>query len=404
VEGRTDSADGTWVHRHDRGDLLASHVRADGTLLVEGFAAREGVLEYRQTDGSIRREFVSTKTLLDSAAGLARATVTLEHPKQDVSPDNVKELGVGDVDGEVTVQDGGFVRVRMAVRRRDAIEAIRGGKQELSPGYRVRIQETPGEHPVHGRYDAVQAERQYNHLAIVDRARGGADVRLRADGLPVAIATSSIRADAAPSVTPTQRGTMKPGLVRLIALLGITQRADSDDAAIDAITDTVTKRKDAEDRLTADRDTQKSRADAAEAKVATVTADRDREKARADAAEAELARVKAEAKTRADADERKGLEELAGALRVDAAKHPKNGELKRALAVAHLGADLRADASDAYVDALLDLARKDHADGREAGARAWDQPAARDDGAPPAVRKSRMADRWGGQPVARGGE
>jgi hypothetical protein len=71
-----------WEHRIDRGELLAVHERADGTLLVDGWAAREGVLEYRTADG-IRRELVTDAVLRRAAPGLARAPVTLEHPDPD---------------------------------------------------------------------------------------------------------------------------------------------------------------------------------------------------------------------------------------------------------------------------------------------------------------------------------
>lgn len=385
---RTDSAD-TWQHRADRGALLAPRVRPDGTLLVEGYAAREGVLDYRRADGTVRRELVPTATLLDAAKGLARAPVTLEHPAGGmVTPENSGDLLVGDVDGEVAVEDGGFVRVKMAVRRRDAIDAVRAGKQELSPGYRVQLDETPGVHPVHGRYDAIQTKREYNHLAIVDRARGGAEVRLRADEAEL---VTTIRADAAPSVT-TKRGTMHAGLVKLLALLGVTPHADSDDAAIEAAVGAVSARKDAADKATTEAATQRARADAAEAKVATLTAERDAAKAKADAADAELVRLRAADQERKDAAARTELEGVAKALGVDPTKHGKLVELKRAIAAKHLGSDLKADASDAYVDALVDLARGTAA-GRKAGSEVWTpQPKTDASDAPrPRVGPSRAA-------------
>jgi hypothetical protein len=370
-EQRTDG-DG-WVHRVDRGQLLRPHVRADGTLLVDGFAAREGVLEYRQADGSTRRELVTRDTLEASAAGLARAPVTLEHPRVDVSPDNVRELGVGDTDGEVRVEDGGFVRVKLAVRRRDAIKAIRGGKHELSPGYRVRIDPTPGVHPVHGRYDAVQTARQYNHLAIVDVARGGPEVRMRTDsGDAVATTVIERRTDAG-----HQEAHVNPRFLRLLTLLGVTSRVDSDDAAIDAACGALDAR-----RKDADAEHQR--------KLDAMTAERDAATARADAAEAWVQALEAAEATRADAAERTELDGLARELGVDPAKHADAAGLRRAIAAAHLGSALRDDASDEYVRALVDLAKAgatERDDGREAGRAAWQggpppAPPARTDAAP----------------------
>jgi hypothetical protein len=354
-----------WHQRFDRGELIASRELPDGTLLVEGFAARPGILEYRNADGSTHRERVTADTLRKSAAGLARASVTLEHPGEDVTPDNVARFGVGDVDGEVVIQDDGFVRVKMAVRRRDAIGAIKGRKkQELSPGYSVSLDETPGVDPELGRYDATQVERRYNHLAIVGVARGGPQVRLRADS---AVATTSISSTAGISPAQPPRGAgMNSRLISLLAMLGISQRVDSEDAALDAAIDKLKERQEAASK--ADRE------------LAAAVQERDTLRARADAAERERDTLRADETKRRDAAERQSLEQIATVLQVDATKHATLGDLKRAVARAHLGTDLRADASDAYVDAMVDLAvQSQKSQGRQAGAQAWSESETRAD-------------------------
>jgi hypothetical protein len=388
---RRDAADPAgepaWVARSDRAPLLGQpHVRADGTLLVEGFAAKAGVMEYRTRDGKVFRELVPEETLRASAHGLGRATVTLHHPDGDVTPENVGDLGVGDTDGEVRVEDGGYVRVRLAVRRSDAIRSIRSGKTvELSPGYLVRLDPTPGEHPVHGRYDAVQVERRYNHLALVDVARGGHDVRLRADSAAVMVDPIA----AAGRTTSTPEARMNAKLARILALLGVTAHVDNDDAAIDQITATVEgaakARKDADDKAAADL---KTAQDALAAKTAEL-----------DASKAENERLKADAQAKADAAEVAELLPVATVLKVDGADKLALPELRKAVARAHLGKDLRADAGDAYVAALVDLAKTAVAErgaGRADGAKVWTDltpPAAKNDAkdeTPPATR----ADSW----------
>lgn len=384
----------TWHERVDRGALLAARRRPDGTLLLEGYAAREGVLEYRNADGTIRRELVPAATLAASASGLARLPVTLEHPRGDVTPDNVAKLGVGDTDGEVRVEDGGYTRVRMAVRRRDAIDAIGAGKRELSPGYKVRLDESPGVHPEHGRYDAVQVERTYNHLAIVDSARGGRTIAVRADA---AVATTVI--DNPSGARSPIEATVNPRFLRLLALLGLTSRVDSDDAAIDAASDALQARKDSAERADTEREAKLAteRAAAATA-LATATARGDTEKARADRAEADLATMKAAEAKRVDAATRLELEAVAGTLGIaDAKAHADTKALKRAIAGKHLGSEVKADAEDAYIDALVDLARKDGAarsDGRKAGREAWTVKAA--EGGAETVKKKpdAMRSRW----------
>lgn len=377
---RHDAADG-WVTRYDRGALLSVHERPDGSLLVSGNAARGGILEYRDAAGRVTRELVPESTLLAANETLGRAPLTLQHPDGDVTPSNVQDLGVGDVDGTIEMA-GGYVQVRVAVRRKDAIDAVRSGQAaELSPGYRVRLDPTPGVDPVHGRYDAVQTERVVNHLALVTRARGGPTVRLRTDA---AEATEPFRADGASTgAKPTRSKTMLSILLQGLALLGIANRYDSEEIAASALVDALRARKDA-----ADADARKAADDLAAAvrerndartALQTMTTERDTQRARADAAETTLGRLQAEAKTRADAAEREGIVDLCTRYRVDGTQElPK---VKRAIAEAFLGTELRADATDAYVDGILAAARKDRADGIEAGGHAWDPtevPARRD--------------------------
>lgn len=217
---RRDEADEpTFVQRYDRGTIMARpHKRSDGSILFEARVAKPGILVYRDSLGRERRELLLEEDLnnVDSLASLGRAPVTLEHPDEDVSPDNFAELGVGDVDSFVKAADG-FVTVKLAVRRRDALDAIDRGKNEISPGYRVRIEETSGTHPVFGKFDAIQRQREYNHVAIVDAARGGRDIRLRTD--------AAYQVD-----EPTRNDSMNPLLIALFAALGVT--GTSEDAGL----------------------------------------------------------------------------------------------------------------------------------------------------------------------------
>lgn len=414
-----------WEFRCDRGELLPPVRKPDGTLLLEGIAVRECVLEYPRTDGTVRRELVPLSTIQASAHGLGRAPVTLLHPPkgQDVGPKNFDRLGVGDTDGRVEVRDGGFTHVFIAARRQDAIDAIKAGTHELSPGYRVRLDETPGTHPIHGPYDAVQAERVYNHLAIVPKARGGESVAMRVDGADALVARTVIerRIDAGPT-NPSGAGRpqeirVNSKFLRLLSLLGITSRIDSDDAALDAACDALSSRKDAADTaareaqkkldaLTAERDAEKTRAEAEKTRA-------DAEKARADAAEGKVKGLEAAETKRADAEERKALDALAEAVGVDPKVHADNKALRRAIASAHLGTEVKADADDVFVRGVVEgakVAAAARADGLEAGAAAWQTASdgeGRTDGRP-GLRvvggnspRNTMADRWGGRPVSR---
>lgn len=169
--------------------LLPSTDGPGGCLLVEGIVARPGIYEYLTPDGSVRRELVPRDALwkVDSIETLARSPVTLEHPTEMVTPENVRSYVHGDVGEEVIEAKGGFVKIRMAIRTKEAMAATESGKVQLSPGYKVDILEEPGEDPEFGKYDAIQIGREYNHVAIVDSARGGDGCLLRIDSAEVLI-------------------------------------------------------------------------------------------------------------------------------------------------------------------------------------------------------------------------
>jgi hypothetical protein len=354
--GGSDVADG-YVYRNDDGatsKLSAPHIMTDGTMLVDARVAKPGILRYIDADGNVMRELLPPEELhrADSLGTLGRVSLTLEHPDEDVTPDNVDRFGVGDVDGRVSVDEaGGFVHVKLAIRRADAIEAVNDGKVELSPGYRVIIDPTPGVHSRFGAYDAIQRGRIYNHVALVDVARGGPDIRLRADGA----------ARQLPSTSPDKGDTVDPILIALLASLGVErpERYDSNEAGLaearSRVDSMLAERKDAGKNA---EEMQKLH-DANEAlttKVAELTGQLATIQGVADAFKAKADAADAKAKTKADDAERERLVELAGRydnlpeaisnVGLDKVELPA---LRKAVAVAHLdtlGARLDSDAAD----------------------------------------------------------
>lgn len=169
-------------------------------MFVEGYATRAGIFEYVNEDGTTRRELRPPEEVgrQDSLATLGFKPVALLHPEEegedgleavDVTPDNWERYAAGTVSPDVTYTEGGYVKVSTVVGRKDAIDAIESGEAvELSCGYTADVIEEAGEHPIWGRYDAIQRDIQYNHLAIVPIGRAGSTVRLRTDaacGRPV---------------------------------------------------------------------------------------------------------------------------------------------------------------------------------------------------------------------------
>ena len=178
-------------YRQDIGSSIEAKLDDNGYLRITGIAAKTGVLTYLLPDGSMRRELVPAETLLnnDSIETLIGAPVTIEHPMTIERPalldsSNASTYSQGSVP-KVTGM-GDRLSVSIVVTSGDAIAKIQSGKCQLSPGYRAELKMISGVH--NGQhYDAIQTKRVYNHLAIVDRARGGEECKLNLDGFNCAI-------------------------------------------------------------------------------------------------------------------------------------------------------------------------------------------------------------------------
>lgn len=173
-------------YRIDRGGRITSKIDDNGYLRIDGVVAHVGILEYMDDDGTVIREFVPEETLFDEASlqSLAGAPVTLQHPPVMVTPTNYSQYSQGSVNG-MPKRDGDNLIASMLVIGNEALHAVEyDGVSELSPGYSVDLDETPGEWQGK-KYDRVQRNRRYNHQAIVDAARGGSVCSLRFDGANV---------------------------------------------------------------------------------------------------------------------------------------------------------------------------------------------------------------------------
>lgn len=178
------------VIRTDRASLGRPKMTSQGFLKASGHFARAGIYEYRNDDGTIRYELRPREEVHDpeALASYDAAPVTIGHPADgEVTADNVRKYEVGHVAGEGRA-DGDAVAGEVVVKHNDAIKLVKGGLQELSPGYRITLDETSGSDRRYGypgneagRWDAVQRKIRVNHLAIVPRARGGSSIRLRMD-------------------------------------------------------------------------------------------------------------------------------------------------------------------------------------------------------------------------------
>jgi hypothetical protein len=174
--------------RYDVAPIDKYEVTPEGYLRAWATIARTGVQHYTDADGSIRREYRPETEVAspESLASFAGKAITLEHPPVLLDSANTKDYQIG-FSGTEVVYDNGFVRAVMTITDQEAIERImRGDAKEVSAGYRVNYEATPGVTDSGENYDGIQKEISGNHIAVVRRGRAGPQVKLHLDRLDAA--------------------------------------------------------------------------------------------------------------------------------------------------------------------------------------------------------------------------
>ena len=163
--------------RYDRA-LVRATKNEDGFIHDTPVLTRTGVFVYLKPDGSERREYRPPEEVfrVDSLKGYKGLPITNGHPGL-VTSANAANHTIGAVLGEAR-QDGNNLIADIVIHNPAAVNA---GNKELSVGYELDLDETPGISPDGERYDAIQRNIRPNHLAIVRKGRAGV-ARLNMDG------------------------------------------------------------------------------------------------------------------------------------------------------------------------------------------------------------------------------
>jgi hypothetical protein len=174
--------------RYDVAPIEKYELTPEGYLRTWATIARTGVQMYTDADGGVRREYRPEEEVgsPESLASFAGKAVTFEHPPALLDSANTKDYQIG-FSGTEVVYDNGFVRAVMTITDKDAIERImRGDAKEVSAGYRVQFDPTPGVAKSGEDYDGIQRMIDGNHIAVVRRGRAGPQVKLHLDRLDAA--------------------------------------------------------------------------------------------------------------------------------------------------------------------------------------------------------------------------
>lgn len=165
--------------RFDSIPVDETYFTSEGYFIDHPIVTSTGIFEYKNRDGSIRRELRLPEEVFDPASleSYEGKPVIVTHEAGYVSKENVEQEYIGTVLSK-GYQDGEHVRAKIIIHNTGSLDC---GLRELSLGYKTETDETPGEWQGQP-YDAIQRNIRINHLALVANARAGDSARLNLDG------------------------------------------------------------------------------------------------------------------------------------------------------------------------------------------------------------------------------
>lgn len=290
----------------------------EGYLIDTPVVARTGILIYKNSDGSIRRELRRPEQVFheDSLKSFIGKPITVDHPKGLVTHEDIEKFQVGTMLGSGR-KDGNDVRAEIVIHKPGKI----GDRRQLSLGYNVDLDETPGEWEGQ-RYDAEQVNIRVNHLSVVKNARAGAHARLNLDS----------------DEEPINLLEVKMPKIRLDT--GIEYEAPQEVIA-------------AVEKLRTDAAAQAEALKVKDTEVSTVKGERDKLQARVDGLPAELEAAKTKAKE--EIKNRVELEKVATTFKVDSANQTDEQIKHAVIKTFNKDFDPTGKSAD-YVQAAFDLA------------------------------------------------
>lgn len=318
------------VNRYDRTIIKATRTD-EGFLIDTPIVGRTGIQLYRNADGTVRKELRPPEEVFkaDSLRSYAGKPITDDHPGVPVTAKNAKKLTVGTMQTEGK-QDGDNVVASITIYDQDTIDKVlNGGKRELSLGYKVDLEESPG--VWNGQeYDAIQRNIRVNHLAIVAQGRAG-NARLNLD-----------RSDAV-SFNPAEKEDDMPDNLGRIRLDGGLEYPAAPEVVV------------AFEKLRTDHAALAGKVTELGASLDKVTAERDT--VQGELKKVDLNKIKADAKAEAlvELKARAGLEAIAATFKVDCAGKTDREVRELVIKAVRTDADLTGK-SDDYVNAAFDLA------------------------------------------------
>lgn len=154
--------------RYDAVEVKAK-ITPEGYIFDTPTLTRTGVFEYVNPDGSIRKEYRPESSVFNEDSLKAYKGLPIIWKHQSYVNRNHTNAFIGTILSEGR-QDGENLTADVVIHNPECIEK---GDKELSLGYALMLDETPGVTPCGQRYDAIQTDIIPNHLAVVTKGRAG---------------------------------------------------------------------------------------------------------------------------------------------------------------------------------------------------------------------------------------
>lgn len=149
-----------------------------GHLVGEIVCTGAGVFSYYDENGKEVKLLRSIDDVKAATPGIADLPITILHPDEDVTEENIDRLKVGTIGHEV-VFDGLNNKIKVDIDDPKAIELIQKHKlRAVSMGYDCKVVKDSGNWQGVD-YDGRQTEIDYNHMALVAAGRAGDGVNFR---------------------------------------------------------------------------------------------------------------------------------------------------------------------------------------------------------------------------------
>lgn len=322
---------------------------ADGYLVAEARAVRTGIQLYSgkevgRDDMSVVRVYRAADQVFaqDSLQSFTHAPVTNDHPAEQVTAENWKDLAIGEV-STAAKRDGEWVMLPLILKDAKAILSVESGKRELSAGYVCELDWTSGVTADGHAYDAQQKNIKINHLALVDRARAGSQARIGdgAGNWGVSPVTSDHKPEKEKIMT-----------LKTVTVDGIPVEVTDQGAIV--ITTLQTRLADAVAKLTATETAHQTAIAAKDAEIAKKDAELDATKAKV------LSDADLDKKVQARADLIAVAKTIAKDVKTEGLT---DADIRKAVVIAKIGDAAVAGKADAYIDARFDLLVEDAAKG-----------------------------------------